>query len=153
MLLTLTLMTTLWAFVFSHQWLISTVQTTSMQSSIPKGSLVLIHRQPTVMIRTGQVAMYKFDHRQSVIHRVVGVHTDGNSRTTIVFKGDENSDADDPVNTDQVVGSVVGHVPLAGNAVMFMRSWLGLVLCVYIPAILFISYEVNRLARTLAYEQ
>jgi signal peptidase len=60
-------------------------------------------------------------------------------------RGDNNNTDDKkPVPTENLVGIYRTRVPGAGHVAMFMQSTTGLVLCVVLPIVLLISYDVVR---------
>jgi len=132
----------IWLYVVGFR--LSVVQTGSMTPAIPKGSLVLI--EPTKVLDSDSVGVYVNDVEQTIIHRLL--YTSPND--LYVFKGDANTLVDAAVNKQQIIGAAKWSVPYIGYVAMFTKSWTGIVLFVYIPAIAMIAYEINKLAYRLS---
>ena len=112
--------------VFSALWLVDTVSATydlryvptgSMWPTIPRGSIVLIEKNP-FSLEVGDVVVYHYDVAPStaIMHRIIGY----DYRTgTAYIKGD-NSTAVDSVPYRNIDGRVVLALPYAG----FLRALL-----------------------------
>ena len=83
------------------------VETGSMGTAVPVGSLILIRPVPLNQIGIGDIVTYRPPNQHSMYtHRVVVVQDDGRLRV----KGDANGALDPfPVSQDMLVGQVVGH--------------------------------------------
>ncbi|HSW80656.1 MAG TPA: hypothetical protein VLG47_07805, partial [Candidatus Saccharimonadales bacterium] len=66
-----------------------------------------------------------------------------------IVKGDANKIADPPIVPNQVVGKVVKSVPHLGCVVNALHTPIGLILIVYIPAIILVAYEIKLLVQRL----
>ncbi|HEV7454557.1 MAG TPA: hypothetical protein VGO07_04840, partial [Candidatus Saccharimonadales bacterium] len=77
-------------------------------------------------------------------HRIIALPVAANGYR-IITKGDANALADPPVRIAAVLGKVQRHVPLAGYAVDIVRKPVGLLLCIYIPALAIMADELRRL--------
>jgi signal peptidase len=123
------------------------VQSGSMEPAIHQGSLVQVNRVPSHDIAVGDVITYvSADKTTTITHRVTALLEADPSGNKFVTKGDANSDADAPIETASVVGRVERSLPYAGYAVDFIKRPIGLVLLIYIPALLIIIHEARRLA-------
>lgn len=120
------------------------VQSGSMEPTISKGDLVSVARTPTRDLRVGDVVTFS-QEGQMVTHRIVALTGDMSGR--IVTKGDANDRADQAIVPSQLVGRVNRVVPYIGFGVDFIKQPLGLVLVVYVPALILIINEIRRLAR------
>lgn len=100
------------------------VHTGSMEPSLIPGDLVIDRRDPE-FVETGDVITFYPSSAavEVVTHRIVAVSGDG----TITTRGDAN-DSDDPIpiRSELVQGRVVGRVPLAGYAVVYLQHPTGL---------------------------
>ncbi len=123
------------------------VQTGSMVPAIHKGDLVIDTRVPVRQLAVGDVVtfMNPAHHGQTITHRLVAVPTGMNQH--FVTKGDANPVADPPIIGSSIVGRVSWHVPYAGFGIDFARKPFGLILLVYVPALVVVGAEVKRLAR------
>lgn len=123
------------------------VQTGSMEPGIKAGSLVFVNRVPAATIVTGDVITYinPLNKNQTITHRVVQVlETNGSRR--FVTKGDANYSPDQPISESHIVGRVDAVLPYAGLGRDFLFTWPGLVLLVYLPALIISIGEIRRLA-------
>ncbi len=99
------------------------IATGSMTPTYPRGTLVFIERVPgPAAISVGEVIAYDAPYLSTlgpVVHRVIAIHRDTNGTYTFTTKGDANPSPDPrPVLFKQVVGSLVGSVPLLGLLVL-----------------------------------
>lgn len=118
------------------------VQTASMVPVFAPGDAVVIQwldRQ----YEPGEVISYRSrkDPRQIISHRIVAID---NKLQQLVTKGDNLHEPDPPIRNWDVLGKVVYVIPVAGHALNFLYTWLGLVLLVYLPALLVLWFEVRR---------
>lgn len=94
-----------------------TVLTSSMEPTLPPGTLVVVKPTPIGDIGVGEVLTYQIRSGDPAVvsHRVISrsVSTDGS--TTFVTKGDNNDSPDaNPVTQAQIRGTVWYSVPLLG---------------------------------------
>ena len=106
----------------------------SMTPTAPVGTKVFTQQQS--QYETGDIITFKAieikDHGSLVVtHRLVGFNPDG----TLVTKGDANDSVDYPavpVHQSDVIGKVVGQVPVVGGVQMWMMTnpllWMPFVL-------------------------
>jgi len=128
-------------------WQLLSVPTGSMRPSISPGSLVLVHRVPDSSLRVGDVITYTnpMTLRTTLTHRIVAIsHPHG--IVTYTTKGDANPSPDQPVVGGLVQGKMMGHVPFAGSVLLWAKSWTGLAVLVYLPALVIVVEETRRLA-------
>lgn len=123
------------------------VQSGSMMPTLKKGDLVSVKRVPESSIRVGDIITFinPRDKRTTVTHRVVTLSPHAANGNTVITKGDANAGPDIPIEASSIVGRVERHVPYAGHAVDFLRTWPGLVVLIYLPALLVIIAELKRL--------
>lgn len=107
-----------------------TILTTSMEPSLPPGTLVVVKPVATDAIRVGDVMTYQIRSGQAAVisHRVVAITRSTVGGVTFTTKGDNNASVDPPVIPDQVRGEVWYSVPLLGyvNSALDQgqRSWI-----------------------------
>ena len=127
------------------------VMTDSMSPVINGGDLVIdkVVSDPSE-IQKGDIISF-FDPASSsnsvVTHRVVEVvkEAEGISFRT---QGDaNNTEDDDLVPADKVVGVYLTKISGAGNVILFMQSTPGLVVCIALPILLLIGYDAIRRRR------
>lgn len=126
------------------------VLTDSMYPEIHGGDLIICHKGEPEDVKEGDVIAF-FDPAGNgtsiVSHRVMEVTTE-NGELAYITKGDANNAEDVmPVTPDDLVGVYVKRIPGAGNIAMFMQSTTGLIVCVVLPIILLIGYDVIRRKR------
>jgi signal peptidase len=124
------------------------VQSKSMVPYLSKGDLVSVKRVPGSELRTGDVVTFisPLDARETITHRIIQTPSWQNGQH-FRTKGDANSSPDPQITAKDIVGRVSYSVPLLGYGADFMRRPLGLILVVYIPALIIIGSELKRLAQ------
>lgn len=122
-------------------WKIFTNTSDSMLPTINRGSLSFVERQHSTSYDVGDIITYytNIDNKEEIItHRIYKIG--GNVYLT---KGDNNEAIDpDVVRPRLIIGQVIGNIPYLGYWVSFLKSGLGNVLLIIIPAIIFITFEL-----------
>lgn len=133
------------ALVVSQQQLkLLTVQTGSMRPGIDPGDLVAVTRVPADTLALGDVVTYTpYGADYTITHRIVAIDEELGMVTT---KGDSNPSNDQPIDIEQLFGVVNYTVPFGGYIVDFVKQPIGLVLLIYMPALVIVISEVRRLA-------
>jgi len=128
-------------------WKALSVPTGSMRPAIPPGSLVLMHRVPVTTLKVGDVITYANPLKpgSTVTHRIIKSYKLDGKIPAFITKGDANSSPDRPVVGGQVQGKAVWHVPYLGKAMMWSKTWTGIAVLVYLPALLIMLEEIMRL--------
>ena len=126
------------------------VLTGSMEPEILSGDLIVVEQIDGADVRVGDVIAF-FDpdgNGTSILtHRVIELYDE---EGTIYFRtqGDANDTADRlPVSADKLVGIYVARIGGAGNIAMFMQTTAGLIICVVLPLILLIGWDLFRRKR------
>lgn len=123
------------------------VLTDSMYPSIKSGDLIIVKSAEASEVKEGDViSFFDPDSKDSsvVTHRVVSVLADGSFKT----KGDANNTEDDTaIPPENLVGIYRWRIGGAGNVAMFLQTTTGLIVCVGVPLILLIAYELIRRRR------
>jgi signal peptidase len=119
----------------------------SMYPGIQSGDLIICHTADAENVQVGDVIAF-FDPASSgttiVTHRVVEVTTQDGS---LAFRtqGDANNAEDaNLVPAASLVGVYKNRIAGAGNVAMFMQTTQGLIVCVIVPLILLVGYDVIR---------
>lgn len=119
-----------------------TVLTSSMEPSLPPGTLIVVRDVDTDELGVGDVITYQIRSGDPTVitHRIIGISQASTGERTFELKGDNNSDPDpDPVLPGQVQGEVWYSVPLVGFANNAMsgdaRGWV-----VPVAAVLLLGY-------------
>ena len=124
-------------------WFPLIVLTDSMYPMIESGDLIVCHEIDPADIAVGDVISF-FDPAGNgtaiVTHRVVEI-VDGMFRT----RGDNNNTDDKLlVGPQDVVGTYKSRIPGAGNVALFMQTTTGLIVCVVLPILLLVGYDIVR---------
>ena len=123
------------------------VLTDSMYPVIKSGDLILLNKIKAEDINVGDIITY-FDPSgtttTTVTHRVIELTT-LNDEVAFRTKGDANNTDDKTiVPNDKLVGIYKMRIAQLGNVAMFMSTTKGLVICVVIPLLLIIGYDLFR---------
>jgi signal peptidase I len=120
------------------------VQTGSMQPTFAPDDALIMQRLDVSALRPGMIVSYRSSRNPNdlITHRVAWVSSDGKSFRT---KGDALGTLDPPVRSSLLVGRVVTILPGMGKILHWLRSWPGLITCVYIPVAAIIFQELYRL--------
>lgn len=111
-----------------------TVLTTSMQSEIPKGSLVVVKTTPAAELQVGDDITFYRDPKTIVTHRIIGIEEnyENSGGRGFITKGTENPMQDeDPVHEANVMGRVIKTIPNFGFAISLIGAnlkWIILLL-------------------------
>jgi signal peptidase len=124
-----------------------TVLTSSMEPTIPTGSVVFIY--PHEHYQEGDIVTFRRENSTLLIpitHRIIGTQTDEDGRTAFITKGDNNEYQDaNLLYPEEIRGRVVLHVPLLGHVLAAAKTPWGFAALVLIPAALVISDEVKKI--------
>lgn len=124
------------------------VLTESMYPTIEGGDLIIVNSVDPQKLKKDDVAAY-FDPAAGdsaiVTHRIVDV-TSENGLVKYKTKGDANNTEDkNLVSERDIVGKYNGmRIPKVGNLCMWIRSVPGIIVCIGIPLILLVGYDVIR---------
>lgn len=128
-------------------WLPLIVLTDSMNPEIMGGDLIICHTAEPEEIAVNDVIAF-FDPAGNgtsiVTHRVLEV-VEENGEISFRTKGDNNNAEDKLlVPEDNLVAVYKTRIAGAGNVAMFMQSPTGLVVCVVLPIIMLVGYDLIR---------
>lgn len=123
------------------------VLTDSMYPVIESGDLIICHTLDPEEVKEEDVISF-FDPAGNgtsiVTHRVLEI-VEENGSLSYRTKGDFNNTEDkDLVPADSLVGVYQNRIPGAGNVALFMQTTTGLIVCVVMPIILLVGYDVIR---------
>lgn len=123
------------------------VLTDSMYPQIQSGDLIICHTAQPEDIQVGDVIAF-FDpagNGTSVVTHKVMELTEAGGEVAWVTQGIANNAADFlPVPAKNLVGVYESRIPGLGNVVMFMQSTTGLIVCVVLPILLLVGYDILR---------
>ena len=120
----------------------------SMYPEIQSGDLIVCREADADQVKEGDIVSF-FDPDSTgsavVTHRVVAVSTADDGSLQFTTKGDANNTEDvSPVPADNIIGIYQARVPGLGNVAMFMQTTQGLIVCVVVPIVLLVAYDVLR---------
>ena len=123
------------------------VLTDSMYPEIKSGDLIICHTVEADEVEEGDVISF-FDPMGNgtsiVTHRVIEV-LEENGAPLFRTRGDNNNTEDRLlVPADNLVGVYQSRIAGAGHIAMFMQSTTGLIICVVLPIILLVAYDIIR---------
>ena len=126
------------------------VLTGSMEDVIMSGDVILAKSTPAEDVKVGDIITF-FDpasKTDSVLtHRVVEI-TEIDGELAFRTKGDANNTEDkDLAPAKNLIGVYQLRIPGLGNVAMFMQTTPGLIVCVGVPLLLLIAYDVIRRRR------
>jgi signal peptidase len=123
------------------------VLTDSMYPDIKSGDLIICHTEDAENIKIGDVIAF-FDPAGNgtsvVTHQVIDIVTE-DGVLKFQTKGIANNVADPSlVPAENLVGLYRSKISGAGNVAMFFQTTTGLIVCVVLPMILLIAYDLIR---------
>ena len=127
------------------------VLTDSMYPEIKSGDLIICKTVDTADIEVGDVISF-YDPAGNgtsvVTHEVVEILED-DGKISFRTKGINNNTEDRlPVPAEKVIAEYADiRIPGAGNIAIFMQRTEGLILCVILPIVLFVGYDILRRRR------
>lgn len=98
----------------------------SMQSEIPKGSLVIAKQVDPQTLQIGDDITFMANQTTTVTHRIIGIieNYEGTGQRAFQTKGIMNKDPDEqPVPAVNVVGKVIFHSLVLGQVASFMGEY------------------------------
>lgn len=128
-------------------WFPLIVLTDSMYPEIKSGDLIICHTVDAEEVAVGDVISF-FDPAGNgtsiVTHRVVEIVNEG-GELQFRTRGDNNNTDDKVlVGADDLVGTYQSRIGGAGNVALFMQTTTGLIVCVVLPIILLVGYDIIR---------
>ena len=131
--------------VLDHQ--IYIVQSNSMSPTFKTGSLLIIKKVDVTAIRENDIITFRRNRDNvATTHRVMSILNDEGLQ--FVTRGDANN-VDDPlpVSAEDVSGIVVASLPYIGYFIGFIRTKQGLLICIIIPALILMIFQVLKLLK------
>lgn len=123
------------------------VLTDSMYPEIESGDLIICYQENPENIKEKDIIAF-FDPAGNgtsiVSHRVIEL-VEEDDEIKWRTKGDANNTEDKLlVSQDDLVGVYQTRIPAVGNVAIFMQSSTGLIVCVILPIILLVGYDIIR---------
>ena len=125
------------------------VLTDSMYPEIKSGDLIICKTVDAADVAVGDVISF-YDPAGNgtsvVTHEVMAIDVDENGKINFTTKGINNNAEDRlPVPEEKLIARYTGiRLAGAGNFAIFMQSTAGLIVCVVLPIVLFVGYDVIR---------
>ena len=134
------------------------VETDSMkgieEDSFAGGSLILVRmigEEEKQQLEVGQIVTFRQQNDDGtyyfVTHRITELGEENGAIAYVVTRGDRNTIDDGATAITDVLGVCVASVPGLGSAVLFLQTPWGLLLCIGVPVVAYIVYDVVRIAR------
>ena len=115
----------------------------SMEPAIPVGSVVVIKPVNPETLKIGDIICFKLSEPTSITHRIINVTDQG-----FITKGDANEDPDQwIVKKENVIGKAILTVPFIGYLGYFVRTPIGFILLIVIPATIIIIMEIRNIIK------
>ena len=116
------------AFFTLKTYKIFNVATGSMESALPKDSIIFVKpARQAETLKKNDIISYKYNglNTHVVTHRIVDVQEYGDSRH-YTLKGDANEFKDSlPVSEDEIIGKVAFTIPCAGKIItLLLNPWV-----------------------------
>lgn len=133
-------------------YVISSVQSESMSGTFEKGALVVgkIPDENTVIEKDAIISFYQKVNGNTIIntHRVVDVDNAG-STPIYQTQGDNREICPVPDTDWKTINDVTAvyqfHIPAVGGFIDFLKKPLGFVICLVLPMLAFIAWQVYKL--------
>jgi signal peptidase len=126
-----------------------TVLSGSMEPQLHVGDVVVVDQVPPLEVRVGDIVTFRDpeDATRLITHRVRQIDVKGGS-VAFVTKGDANTSVENwRITTDGTIGRVSYHVWRLGYLMFWIRSPLGRLGMVVVPALLLGGFELWRIWR------
>lgn len=120
----------------------------SMYPDIRSGDIIICRAVDAGEVEVGDVISF-YDPAGNgtavVTHKVVEILHEGGKLAFRTRGINNNTDDRLAVSADRVIAEYTGiRIPAAGNVAIFMQSTAGLIVCVIMPIVLFVGYDVLR---------
>jgi len=121
------------------------VYTGSMEPAIPVGSVVLIKPVDPETLKIGDIICFTLTEPTSITHRIINITDEG-----FITKGDANEDPDQwTVRKENVIGKAILTIPFIGYLGYFVRTPIGFILLILLPASVIIIMEIRNIVKEL----
>ncbi len=122
------------------------VATGSMEGVYDINDVIAVRNYDANKLKIGDDVAYR-GNRQGfkgilVTHRIISIEEGSNGKRTFVTKGVQAPTADPSITEDQILGKVVGIVPIISQINHVVKTQVGFFLFVFSPLVLVIVLEV-----------
>ena len=126
----------------------------SMEPTIKEGDLIIVkesdisevHGESSEGAADGTIISFfnpESQNRTVLTHRCVEVLTDESGGKVFKTMGDSNNTVDLTLApAEDLIGVYAGRIPLAGSIAMWLQTIPGLIVCVVVPIVLFVTYDI-----------
>ena len=124
-----------------------------MADPIQINDLIIVKTCDADNLEVGTVISF-MENDYAVTHRIIAINTLDDGTITYTTKGDANNVQDsNPVRPENVIGEYVYQINGLGKFLLFIQSTKGMLLCIGVPLLLFIIYDVIRRQQLLKKER
>lgn len=126
------------------------IVTPSMVPTIKIDDAIVVKRVDNDKYKVGDIITFESSDSNyeglAVTHRIVEKHNLDNQNSVYTTKGD-NNEVIDPVSvkTDSIYGKVLFKIPQVGKVQEFFSHPANYLLCLLVPAIIFIIYDMTKI--------
>ncbi len=123
------------------------VMSGSMEPQIMTGDLIIDKSIDADDVEMGDViTFFNPKKKQEVItHKVIDIEDDGDGTRTFITHGINNTEGtNEKVPEENLIGIYWFRIPKLGDILFFMQTTTGLIVCIGIPLILLVGYEILR---------
>lgn len=121
------------------------VLTDSMYPEIKSGDMIILNKVNAKDLKVGDIITFfnpNGNGSTTITHRITEI-TEVNNKLAFKTKGDANNTVDrSVVFEDAVIGIYKTRIPGVGNISMFLSTTTGMIICIAIPLILFVAYDM-----------
>ena len=115
------------------------VQSGSMEPALPVGSVVVVKPVDPNKLQKNEIIWFKLSGPQSITHRIIDITDEG-----FITKGDANKAPDNFIlEKKDVIGRVVFTIPYLGYLNHFVKTPLGFILFMILPATIIIAEKIR----------
>jgi signal peptidase I len=142
---------TMTTFPLSKKIKIQRVMSGSMEPALRVGSVVLSQKIDTTTLKPGDIITFNSVKEQggTITHRILRINQ-AQGVTVFTVKGDANKTADiDPVKAADIQGKVLFSIPLLGYVSVWMKTPIGFIVLVILPAAIIIISEIWNIKNAL----
>lgn len=119
------------------------VFTGSMEPAVPVGSVAVIKPVDPNTLQKGDIICFRLSGSQSITHRIINITNEG-----FITKGDANEDPDTwTVRKENVIGKLIFFIPYIGYIGYFVKTPIGFLTIIIIPATLLIILEIRNIIK------
>ncbi|KKQ02045.1 MAG: Type I signal peptidase [Candidatus Roizmanbacteria bacterium GW2011_GWA2_36_23] len=119
------------------------VQSGSMEPTIMIGDIIISHKQ--YQYNKNDVVTFMNADQRVVTHRIIEASV-SKDKTSFITKGDANRSEDSDLITDEnIIGKVIFIIPKLGYLVGFIKTPIGLVVFMVLPALALIVNELVKI--------